>query len=296
MLQQNRIETSEEENKYASDSSVTSATSAGEDEEEKEEEEEAEEEDSGEEEEEKKEGKEQGKVKHAPHHLQHVTLEEEQEEEKTLSTKRSALIIPKNRGFNLNNVKAQTHTGVGKSFHRSRSSLGGGRNSLLHKSFKTTAVTTKNRINQMPFRSLSLIIEVIALLEILAIDPQIKRYIHDLTTFANAPNRIVFGEHDPANGVVSKIPISFYTFGLLLHAPMSFMLVPSSSSVTGKAAAAVPLYHSIAKALTVMCRFDQRNKIAISSAVLPFVIQIFLHTKSRSLIMVRLGWFCCVVR
>jgi hypothetical protein len=237
-------------------------------------------------------------VKHAPHHIQHVTLEEEQEEEKTLSTKRSALIIPKNRGFNLNNTKAQTHTGVGKSFHRSRSSLGGGRNSLLHKSFKTTAATTKNRINQIPFRSLSLIIEVVALLEILAIDPQIKRYIHDLTTFANAPNRIVFGEHDPANGVVSKIPISFYTFGLLLHAPMSFMLVPSSSSVTGKAAAAVPLYHSIAKALTVMCRFDQRNKIAIASAVLPFVIQIFLNTKSRSLIMVRpvMVVWCGVVR
>ena len=138
------------------------------------------------------------------------------------------------------------------------------------------------RINQIPYRSLALLVEIVSLLEILGSDPKIKRHIHDIKTFPNCPSKVNYGPLN--NDGIDKIPICFYSFGLLLFGPMSYVLVPSSSSITGKAAAVVPLYHSITKTLTAMCRFDQRNKIAVSSAVLPSIIDIFMKTKSRSLI------------
>ena len=160
-------------------------------------------------------------------------------------------------------------------------------------------------ILQTPFRNLSLILSVLSLLEILGKDPKIKRTIHDLKHFPNAPSTTTLHYNTLAGGtnkggqkrVLRAVvhaaiqknlqverPLCFFVFGLLLYGPISFMLVPSSSSVTGKAAAVVPLYHTIAKVLASLCRFDQRNKIAISSAVTPMLINLLKETKSRSLL------------
>mgnify|MGYP006087427765 CR=1 FL=1 len=137
----------------------------------------------------------------------------------------------------------------------------------------------KNRINPTPFRDLPLIIEAVSLLEVMAFDPKIKRYIHDIKFFPGAPDTTV-----SVGGVQGQnVPKCFYALALLLYPPMAMILVPESPSVMGKAASVVPLHNNVVRTMTALCRFDQRNKIDMSSATVPLLIALLEKTKSRTL-------------
>lgn len=129
----------------------------------------------------------------------------------------------------------------------------------------------------------------------MASDSKIKRYIHDMKYLKGAPmtmKNVAFGgvEFGGGNGggnggssSSSMPPICFVLLALLLFKPMAMVLVPKSPSLAGKNAAIIPLHHNVAQALTALCRFDQRNKIAVSSAVTPLLITLLTSTKSRVL-------------
>jgi hypothetical protein len=147
------------------------------------------------------------------------------------------------------------------------------------------------RVNRRPFRDLSVIVVAVSLVEVMALDPKIKRHIHDLKYFPGAPDmkNVEFGgvkgggDGGSSSSSSSSVPICFSSLALLLFSPMAMVLVPNSPSLAGKQAAIVPLHHNVAQALTALCRFDQRNKIADSSAVTPHMVKYLEQTKSRTL-------------
>jgi hypothetical protein len=148
---------------------------------------------------------------------------------------------------------------------------------------KKLKLKKKQRINPQPFRSLALIIEAISLLEVMAYDPNIKKYIHNIQHFSGAPSITTHIHSNVSNEHRLDLPICFYSLAILLYQPMAMVLVPASPSVMGKEAAVVPLHNNVARTITALCRFDRRNKIAMSSATTPLLMQILETTKSHAL-------------